>query len=54
MLARRLLAALDGTRSHDELAALVAATLPVAERDTAAARVATYLSHFTLHALLSA
>ena len=53
-LARRLLAALDGSRSHDELVALVADALPVAERDAAAARVATYLSHFTLHALLSA
>ncbi len=53
-LARRLLAALDGSRSHDALVAMVAEALPAAERDTAAARVATYLSHFTLHALLSA
>ena len=53
-LARRLLAALDGTRSHDQLAIMVADALPAAERATAAARVATYLSHFTLHALLIA
>lgn len=53
-LARRLLTAMDGTRSRDELIAMVADALTGAERVTAAARVATYLSHFTLHALLSA
>ena len=53
-LARQLLAVLDGTRAVDDLVALVADTLPMAERDTAAARVTTYLSHFTLHALLDA
>lgn len=53
-LARRLLAVLDGTRSHDELVAFVADALPGTERDTAAARVSTYLSHFALHGLLSA
>lgn len=53
-LARRLLAAMDGTRSRDELVAMVAEALPAPERTTAQARVATYLSHFTLHALLSA
>lgn len=53
-LARGLLAALDGTRTHDELDALMAAALPAAERATASARVATYLSHFALHALLRA
>ena len=53
-LARQLLAALDGTRSVDDLVALVADTLPMAERHTATTRVTTYLSHFTLHALLDA
>ncbi|MEO6564409.1 MAG: class I SAM-dependent methyltransferase [Casimicrobiaceae bacterium] len=53
-LARGLLAALDGSRTHDELGALLAAALPAAERATAPARVATYLSHFALHALLRA
>ena len=53
-LARRLLAAMDGTRSHDQLVAMVAAALPAAERATAATWFATCLSHFTLHALLCA
>lgn len=53
-LARSLLAALDGTRTHEHLNAYMAALLPPAERATAPARVATYLSHFALHALLRA
>lgn len=53
-LARRLLAVLDGTRSRNELVAFVAEALPPAERTGAAERVSTYLSHFALHALLSA
>jgi hypothetical protein len=53
-LARRLLTVLDGTRTRDELVAFVAEALPPAERDGAATRLSTCLSHFALHALLSA
>ena len=51
-LARSLLAALDGSCTHDDLANVIALTLPVAGRADAAERVATYLSQFALHALL--
>ena len=53
-LARSLLAALDGTRTREHLNAFMAAALPPAERASAPERVATYLSHFALHALLRA
>jgi predicted O-methyltransferase YrrM len=53
-LALALLVLLDGTRSRPELAAAVAARLPSDERASAGDRVATYLSHFALHALLTA
>jgi len=53
-LARSLLAALDGTRTHEHLNAFMAAALPPAERASAPARVATYLSNFALHGLLRA
>ncbi len=53
-LARGLLAALDGTRTQDDLNALLAAALPPGERAAAPARVAMYLSHFAMHALLRA
>jgi hypothetical protein len=53
-LARELLVHLDGTRTRNELAAMIAGALPVAERAGAAERVDIYLSHFALHALLQA
>ena len=53
-LISQLLELLDGTRTRPELIAALAARLPEAERANAGERVATYLSHFALHGLLSA
>jgi hypothetical protein len=53
-LALALLVLLDGTRNRPELAAALAGRLPEAERASASDRVATYLSHFALHGLLTA
>ncbi|MBK9114392.1 MAG: methyltransferase regulatory domain-containing protein [Betaproteobacteria bacterium] len=52
--ARALLPLLDGTRSHADLVAAYAATLPPADRAHAQGTVATHLSHFAMHALLAA
>ena len=53
-LALALLVLLDGTRARPELVAALAAQLPESERANAGERVATYLSHFALHGLLTA
>lgn len=53
-LALALLVLLDGTRARPELVATLAAQLPEPERANAGERVATYLSHFALHGLLTA
>jgi 2-polyprenyl-3-methyl-5-hydroxy-6-metoxy-1,4-benzoquinol methylase/methyltransferase-like protein len=53
-LALSLLVLLDGTRTRADLAAALASSLPDEERAHASQRVATYLSHFALHALLVA
>lgn len=49
-----LLAAMDGTRTRDDLATALAARLPEPERAQAGERLSTYLSQFTLHGLLAA
>jgi len=49
-----LLAAMDGSRTRDDLAAVLGARLAEDERAQAGERVATYLSQFTLHGLLAA
>jgi hypothetical protein len=51
-LALQVLAWADGTRSHAELAALLAAALPAGERAGASRRTGEYLAHFALHGLL--
>lgn len=52
-IARALLRALDGTRTHDELAGLLAPLLPPHERAAARARVDTYLRDFAMLGLLA-
>jgi len=54
LLARKLLALLDGTRTRAELATALAKLLPPAEQHQAEQRTEAYLSHFALHGLLVA
>ena len=49
-----MLALLDGTRTHHDLAIALARRLPDAEKGQAGERIATYLSQFVLHGLIAA
>ena len=49
-----LLVLLDGTRTRNDLVAVLAPSLPEQERAEAPQRLAAYLSHFALHGLLVA
>jgi protein-L-isoaspartate O-methyltransferase len=49
-----MLALLDGTRTHHDLAIALGARLPDGEKGQAGERVSTYLSQFVLHGLIAA